>query len=143
MSNYAIAIGIDNYAIPEWGLDGAVQDALDFAQWALDHGDVPAQNLRLLLSPLPGRALNLPAGVVPQSVKQATSQAIRQTIIDFKNGAGKKGKRLYLYFAGHGVSAPGAAQAWLHEPVLVPANITDIDVDSNLFLGFTWILTSL
>lgn len=51
MAGFAIVIGIDDYANPEWRLSAAVEDALRFADWACTAGGVPPENLRLLLSP--------------------------------------------------------------------------------------------
>jgi hypothetical protein len=63
--------------------------------------------------------------------------------VDFQNGAGKDGDRLYVYYAGHGISAPGAQAKWTDEPLLVPSNVRDIAISGTRFIGFTWILESL
>ena len=49
---YAIVIGIDEYGEDGMRLSGAVSDACTFRDWVLDPdgGDVPKDNLRLLLS---------------------------------------------------------------------------------------------
>lgn len=54
MTNAAIIIGIDNYALDEWKQDAAVSDALAFADWSVTKGGGSRDRLSLLLSPKPG-----------------------------------------------------------------------------------------
>ena len=66
MRAHAIVIGIDGYTKPEWRLNGAVRDAIDFARWAVTGGGVDPADLTLLLSPRPddrplAERLRLPA----------------------------------------------------------------------------------
>lgn len=131
MRSYAIVIGVDRYANPDWNLAGATSDALRFAQWALDAGGVERANLRLLLSGDVDSELAFTA---------ADSRNIRGVIHEFVNGLGKDEQRLYFYYAGHGLSAPGAARGDTQEPVLIPADVESIQRDSNLFVGFSDIM---
>ena len=101
MPRFAIVIGIDRYANAAWNLEGAGADAVEFARWALAEGGVEPENLRLLLS-----TESPPADL--QHV-EADSAGINDAVLAFQNGAGAGGDRLYFYYAGHGLSAPGAS----------------------------------
>lgn len=138
MANYALVIGINGYASPEWRLNGAVTDALDFARWATATGGVPPDDahLRLLLSPSASDPTPmLPAGVT--SYADATSVGIRRAMRDLRLVLPNEGgERLYFYYAGHGASLP----QWKDEPILIPADFSDPELDANLPLGFSEIL---
>jgi caspase domain-containing protein len=134
MTNFAIVIGIDRYDNPELRLSGAVNDALDFADWAQAKGDVPPQHLRLLLSP------ETPVG---RAHSPADAQTIHQVIADVQNGAAAGAGRLYFYYAGHGVSAPGVASSGVQEPVLVPSDMRDWQVDKYRLIGFSEVISVL
>ena len=56
MANWAVVIGINQYWIPQACLKGAVKDALAMRTWLLDPngGNVPLENLKLLLAPRKG-----------------------------------------------------------------------------------------
>ncbi len=136
MAAFAIVIGIDDYANPEWRLSAAVQDALRFAEWACTAGGVPPENLRLLLSP--AAPVESPVPYLP-----ADARTIRETVVSFQEGAGAGGDRLYVYFAGHGSSAPGVMRGRDLEPVLVPADVGSLQVDGFKLLGFSAVVTAL
>jgi hypothetical protein len=139
MPNFAIVIGIDNYLNnPRWNLNGAVTDALAFLEWAHGPGGVPndATHTRLLLSPQDPGVTDLP--YIP-----ATNENIIQTIADFQDGAGKEGGRLYVYFAGHGVSAPGLRRDAPAEPVIIPADVASTRYNAGLLIPFSELITAL
>ena len=139
MPNFAIVIGIDEYAKnPRWNLKGAVADALDFLEWAHGPGGVPNDetHTRLLLSPKDPGAINRP--YIP-----ATNENIIQTIADFQDGAGREGGKLYVYFAGHGVSAPGLRRDAPAEPVIIPADVASTRRNAGLLIPFSELITAL
>ncbi|MBC7263456.1 MAG: caspase family protein [Chloroflexi bacterium] len=130
MSRFAVVIGIDAYANPAWNLTAAVSDALRFTEWALGPGGVAFENLRLLLSPTQANATHLP-------YKEATSRHIVETIQEFQEGLAQGADRLYFYFAGHGLSAPDVSYGGPLEPVMIPADVESIRMDSRLLIGFS------
>jgi hypothetical protein len=129
MARHAIIIGIDQYANRDWNLNGAVKDALTFRDWAISAGSVEPQNVRLLLSTGDAEAKKL-------ATAEATRANITQAIQDYQDGAGEGAERLYFYYAGHGLSAPGV----MKEPVIVPADVTSLKRDSALLIGFSAIM---
>jgi hypothetical protein len=95
--DYSIVVGIDTY--PQLRvLRSSMRDATLFAEWlqSPDGGDLPKDNVRLLLSKptLPAD----PWDAVP--VQRDIDRALR----DFGAAERKRiGRRLYFYFAGHGI----------------------------------------
>lgn len=136
MASRAIVLGIDAYERPEWKLSAAVADAMRFARWALDHGGVVPENLTLLLSPEPGTTVDLP-------YEAATRGAIEDAITPFLRGRADGDDRLYVYCAGHGVSAPGVTAGGVQQPVLIPADVTSLEERSYLLLGFSDVIPRL
>jgi hypothetical protein len=102
MSNWAIVIGVNGYSQREHDLKGAVPDALDVTRWLLrsDGGNVPHDQLRLLLSSRDAVADPLAAAALPAERKRIIG-AINE-VLDLSAG---QWKRLFFYFAGHGMSA--------------------------------------
>jgi uncharacterized caspase-like protein len=135
MPRFAIVIGIDRYANADWNLDAAGSDAVAFARWALEEGGVEPENLRLLLS------TDAPPDDLPH--KEADSANINDAILAFQNGAGDGGDRLYLYYAGHGLSAPGASAGFAQEPVLIPSDVAALPRDQGRCVGFSAIIPAL
>jgi len=128
MESHAIVIGVDGYDPAIGKLEGAVSDALGFAAWVTGPGGVPAANLRLLLAPDPAALPPaLPAGV--SAFSPVSGRKIRETIGGLR---GTEGKRLYFYFAGHGVAFP----QWPDDPMLVPPEFIDPYYHANDLLGF-------
>ncbi len=131
--NYAVIIGIEAYANSKWNLSASVNDALDFANWALGPGGVQSQNLRLLLSPV-----QPPAAAPPY--QEADQRRITAVIQELQGGSGRGCSRLYFYYAGHGVSYPGATRGGPAEPVIIPADVQDLRLDAGRLIGFSGIM---
>jgi hypothetical protein len=147
-SNAAIIIGIDQYATPEHCLDGSCNDAIEFANWALspDGGDVAPHQLLLLLSPLATSQIRGGIASIPQANVLPYRGASRRDILTAVQevaGLSASVDRLYFYFAGHGSSAPGMVTSLRAEPVLIPSDFKDPQLDNNLLLGFHEILEPL
>jgi uncharacterized caspase-like protein len=122
VANWAIVIGIDRYAIQDATLGGAVRDALAMREWLLDPlgGDVPEDNLALVLGPRPDAPPLDPALNAAAPEHNSATKAVADLI----QRSGGTGERLYLYYSGHGISAR-----------------TDFsDEDAMLFSDFEWVL---
>jgi Caspase domain len=133
MKSWAIIVGINNYPplAEQIELHGAVADACDFADWALDPagGEVPAERLYFWTYPWPvapnGLLQAYLAGpqtpwdsvmqdwAVPDQTRPPTATEIATTIErvgrDARNQAREDGdaeiRRVYVFLAGHGVRA--------------------------------------
>lgn len=98
-NNYAIVVGIDEYH--EKPLEGAVGDAVDFAQWLIDSGEIPRQQttqeqrLKLIVSK------DYPNEKDPPTDREI-NRAVKEIYTEIKK-TNERGKRLYFYFAGHGL----------------------------------------
>jgi len=127
----ALVIGIDAYSNPAWSLNGAVRDALAFADWVTQAGGVAPADLRLLLSPAPDTALaGAPAPELP------TSKGIIKALADLRRLPPEAGgDRVYVYYAGHGAALKGR-----NEPILVPYDFSDEVTDGPLLLGFSQVV---
>lgn len=137
MGNCALVIGVDAYKNAEWNLTSAVDDALAFAAWAINKGGVAAQDMKLLLSPRDARLSNpvtLPNVGGSLSFGPADAQSIRSAI---DNLAQRNGPKAFVYFAGHGCSAPGSRRDEFPEPVLIPADVGNFRTDYYLALGYS------
>ncbi|HLL02757.1 MAG TPA: caspase family protein [Myxococcaceae bacterium] len=132
MSHFAIIIGVDHYDDPAWRLSAAVDDALAFREWALGPGGVPPENVHLLLSPVPGRRLEVP-------YEPADSEHIIDVIQQFQQGRGTGGARLYFYYAGHGAAAPDSRD----EVVIVPSDVRSWRRDARRLIGFSELVVPL
>lgn len=109
--DWAVVVGIKNY--PELSdLDGPENDARDFYEWLTSPtgGAVPKHQAQLIVSPNP------PAGKA--TLARPTAEQIQEAfdhlddIANKEGGDGRVGRRLYLYFSGHGF-APDFEQAAL------------------------------
>jgi hypothetical protein len=135
--NWAIVIGIDDYQNAAWKLNGAVNDALAFADWVRTEGCVPESNLRLLLSP---------RAAVPATYKYVRAQRreIYQVLLDIQTGKiAADGERLYFYYSGHGAAIQMAREGDPPDLALIPENVQELPMDSNEALPFRDIFPAL
>jgi uncharacterized caspase-like protein len=104
---HAVVIGVDGYGnvIPE--LRGAVRDALAFADFLVTQLQIPAANVRLLVTPHE-------TSPVPAAAPGADAAAIRTAFAEVQAAAGE-GDHVVLYYAGHGVrvSREGDDKVWM------------------------------
>jgi hypothetical protein len=99
INDYGIVIGIDNYSQLR-SLRSSVRDATNFCQWLLapEGGGLPADNVHLIVSP-PGTSSDpFDARPVQRDIDNALSRLVG-------NGGMRVGRRLYFYFAGHGIGS--------------------------------------
>jgi len=136
LARHALIIGIGDYPDEDWNLPAAVPDAIRFKDWVVTHGGVEPANVRLLLSPWPENLTDYPKA-------EADRRSIITAIQQFQTGAGQGGERLYFYYAGHGVSAPGVTTGGIQEPVIIPADVTSLRTDAALLIGFSEIMPAL
>src|SRR5689334_17343856 len=96
--NAAIIVGIDEYANSAYCLDSCVNDALNFALWALSAtgGDVDPARIKLLLSPSPGSGMSVGEVAIPVTGTRLPYEAAtrRNIIRTIGNPPGSEG-RLY------------------------------------------------
>jgi hypothetical protein len=125
--DWAIVIGVDEYGPGMTSLSGAVADALRFHRWvcAKDGGNVPPENVRLLLGRRPDDPGRDPKDVVP--TKDNVVTAINDVVTANPEGA----RRLYFFFAGHGVTARVANR---DEGALVTPGFDELHTDHSLAL---------
>ncbi|QLL64280.1 hypothetical protein FKV68_22805 (plasmid) [Sinorhizobium mexicanum] len=117
--DHAIVVGIDHYVpgIPK--LQGAVNDCNLFCRWLVDpkFGGLNPANVNLVVS----------TGQHPPEPLRSQIEDILVTYFDRANNNWPGGRRLYLFFAGHGLSRPPPNQ---RECALVMA-----DARPNLLRG--------
>jgi hypothetical protein len=102
---FALVVGVEQYALtPHWNLRGAARDALRFAQWLTGPGQVPPDNVRLLLSALDPQCLDWSATAQLTALKDrcrpATEENVRNAL--FRELPKCDGDMLWIYWAGHG-----------------------------------------
>lgn len=117
MSAAAVIIGIDDYASQP--LTSCVNDALAFRRALLELGLVDQDGITLLTSAL-----------VPESSGPADGDTIRAALQRHYEGSDNL-DRLYVYFAGHGMSGQKIGSVQGLRTVLVPADVTDFDNQGN------------
>lgn len=111
--DWAIVVGVSRYPGIS-NLDGSENDATDFCKWLVDPsgGDVPSDQVRLILSsdfPDPADASNPTHAEIESAFEWLDDIAEENR----QKGIGRKvGRRLYLYFSGHGY-APSREEAAL------------------------------
>ncbi|MCX5375100.1 caspase family protein [Streptomyces sp. NBC_00091] len=103
---FALVAGVERYEISHrWNLRGPARDALRFARWLTGPGEVPAANVRLLLSPLddpdtldwsasPGLA------ALRSTYRPATEANAKAALLD--ELPEHDGDLLWIFWAGHG-----------------------------------------
>jgi len=105
MEDFAVVVGINKY--PEIrSLAGAERDAAQFAEWLgnPNGGDLPTDNIRLILSsnfPTPEGKNQALLNFWAKPIQQDIDAAFVEFGIEEKE---RIGRRLYFYFAGHGVA---------------------------------------
>ena len=99
--NWAVVIGVDEYGPEVPTLSAAVADAELFSKWvtAEQGGNVPKENIRLLLGRAGGDGAAREGGDAP--TKDNIVTAINEVVTESCG----RGERLYLFFAGHGITA--------------------------------------
>lgn len=105
--DYAIVVGIGNYPELSPRLDAPESDAKAFYDWVVSPrgGAVPKRNAHLITSPRVQRSKTATDAVpiVTQVLTELEKlQDIAQKNSKKPNGRLRTGRRLYLYFAGHG-----------------------------------------
>jgi hypothetical protein len=106
--DWAIVVGIKNYFDPNLsGLEGPENDAMEFYDWVVsdDGGAVPKGQAKLILSsdynpPFTSAAAAMPTA---EAIKFAFDHLRSIADENEAKGVGREvGRRLYLFFAGHG-----------------------------------------
>lgn len=123
-TDYALVVGIDRYPGPAFrSLQGAEADATAFYCWVKDSagGDVPAANTIFIVSslyqPAPNVDDELPA---KQQIEKFFTLVVNRAQENNAAGLGfKTGRRLYMFFAGHGFAPT------LDKSAVFMANATD------------------
>ncbi len=122
--DFAVIVGISHYPDPGVGsLQGSDLDADEFRQWLQDPkgGDVPPANIRFINS------LAVKDGGVPAWKTRPLEHDVTgwfdelQGIAQGKPGK-RMGRRLYIYFAGHGVVSKWAFAPLMNDAALLMAN---------------------
>ena len=133
MASWAVVIGIDRYWSQAACLKGAVRDALAVREWLVDPvgGDVPEENVRLLLAP----AEASPPVAPELGAITATKANIIVAINDLIQLSGAKGERLYFYFAGHGLTTRVSNR---DESAVLATDFTPVITDNSIALRSLW-----
>ncbi|MFJ3883327.1 hypothetical protein ACIPW5_38505 [Streptomyces sp. NPDC090077] len=103
---FALVAGVERYEISHhWNLRGPARDALRFARWLTGPGQVPAANVRLLLSPLDDPdTLDWSASeglaALRTAHRPATEANARTALLDELPAC--DGDFLWIFWAGHG-----------------------------------------
>ena len=123
--NWAVVIGADEYGHDHLRLSAAVADAEAFCSWVVDRdgGNVPRENLRLLLARSSDGGAR--SGEEPPPTKDNIVTAINEVV----RASGGGGERLYFFFAGHGITARVANR---DESALVTPGFDDLHPDHSL-----------
>ncbi|MFF2101167.1 hypothetical protein [Streptomyces sp. NPDC058202] len=96
----ALVVGVEEYAAGSgWSLDGPALDACRFASWLTGRG-VPADQMTLLVSPLPKNAAAVAAAADAVPVSPADSATVRAALTDLRQ---RTSGLLVVYWGGHGV----------------------------------------
>ncbi|HJQ70348.1 MAG TPA: caspase family protein [Blastocatellia bacterium] len=109
-NDWAVVVGINAYPGLS-NLDGPRNDAEDFYNWLISEtgGSVPKDHITLILSPDPPPST--PTDAVP-TTQQIEAAFDHLDDVATQDPNGRVGRRLYLYFSGHGFS-PDFEQAAL------------------------------
>lgn len=93
--DYALVIGIEYYPLLQADLPGAHEDARQFRKWLVDAAGLPDSDdhIKVVLG-------EIREGDDPRPAQQQIDKAFRGLLTHAKAAGG--GRRLYVYFAGHG-----------------------------------------
>lgn len=122
-SDWAIVVGINDY--PELGsLNGPENDARDFHQWVLTGGEVPAARARLICSS-DFKPPAFESYIDAKPTMEAISKEFQRLDLEAQKSENAQlgrtvGRRLYLYFSGHGFGPD------LEDAALLMANATRV-----------------
>lgn len=147
LPDYAIVVGVNRYRhkfLSE--LKGAVGDTIDFLEWLISQhgGNVPHNNIYWFCTPEP-KAEDLPAELQSIDVQPARRDGILDVMGEFielaeANDYEPIGRRLYLYFSGHGVSKSLRDRCFLssdhsmsNDRYLVGPKVADVFVETAIF----------
>jgi hypothetical protein len=106
--DWAIVVGIKNYFDPDLsGLEGPENDATEFHKWAVadDGGAVPTGQAKLILSSDYSPPFTSATSAMPTATAIKLTFDHLRSVADENEGKGvgrNVGRRLYLFFAGHG-----------------------------------------
>jgi hypothetical protein len=132
-TDWAIVVGIQSY--PELpALEGPDNDARDFYNWLIDEkgGAVPRDQAKLIITPRDKIPFRNAEKAIP-AYKQIESAAFKLIKLarekPLKDGHKYIGRRLYMYYAGHGF-APREEQT-----ALIMANANSVRIGA----GFHWL----
>ncbi|OLZ64775.1 hypothetical protein AVW11_18115 [Streptomyces amritsarensis] len=132
---FAFVAGVERYDISHrWNLRGPARDALRFAQWLTGPAQVPAGNLRLLLSPLDDPdALDWPdspaMAALRTAYRPATEENVKAALLDELPQC--DGDLLWIFWAGHGYLGP-RQELMLPCADARPSQIRHLNLDSAL-----------
>ncbi|MGW5847185.1 VMAP-C domain-containing protein [Streptomyces sp. NPDC055254] len=132
---FALVAGVERYDISHrWNLRGPARDALRFARWLTGPGEVPAGNVRLLLSPLDGpEALEWPdspaMAALRTAYRPATEENVKSALLDELPQC--DGDLLWIFWAGHGYLGP-RQELMLPCADARPGQIRHLNLDSAL-----------
>jgi Caspase domain len=123
--NWAVVIGVDEYGRDDLRLSASVSDAEKFRSWVVKEngGNVPPENLRLLLGRRPDDPERSDGDRVP------TKDNIVTAISEVVSASRGTGERLYVFFAGHGITARVANR---DESALVTPGFDELHPDHSL-----------
>ncbi|HSU17446.1 caspase family protein [Longimicrobium sp.] len=95
--DHAVIVGINRYPGLR-DLQGAENDARAFENWIRQSARVPAENVKMILSS------QFPQPLKPQDARPMVSEIdmVFDNIIERSEELGFGGRRLYMFFAGHG-----------------------------------------
>lgn len=132
---FALVAGVERYEISHrWNLRGPARDALRFARWLTGPGQVPAGNVRLLLSPLDDPDTldwsDSPAMAALRAAhRPATENNAKTALLDELPQC--DGDLLWIFWAGHGYLGP-RSELILPCADARPGQIRHLNLDSAL-----------
>jgi hypothetical protein len=119
-NDWALVVGINHYPLTTQlpPLSGAARDAEKFFKWVIDPlgGAVQNDKIHSLLLKSPDAS---PAGEPPAGPPRPILGEIQTFFDDMKSQLnGRRGRRLYIYLSGHGIS-PSGVEAARHAALLM------------------------